>query len=155
VLYLDASALVKRYLREPGSRAVNARFGRGERIFTSALSYAEIQAVLGRKYQRRELGKDAYRRARDGFIQDWLYSLNVLAVDTNVMASLPTLVERYSLRGADAVHLSSAHWLRDMCQLVTSFAQGDQRLEFGVSDKRLAACARDCNLEVFDPHASG
>lgn len=73
MLYLDSSLLVKRYLRERGWESVNARFGTNERIFTSALSYAEVQAALGRKLQQRDVDKKGHKRARDKFLQDWFF----------------------------------------------------------------------------------
>ncbi len=154
MLYLDASALVKRYLSERGSDAVETRFRSGKRIFTSALSYAEIHAALGRKYQDREMRKNKFEVARKAFVQDWLYSLNILEMNAGTLAALPELVEHHPLKAADAVHLSAALWLRDMCLLVPDFAGGDV-LEFGVADRRLARVVTACGLTVFNPEASG
>lgn len=151
MFYFDSSALIKRYLRERGTAAVNARFLSGERLFTSALTYAEVHAVLGRKRQMKELTSESYERARDEFTTDWLYVLTILEVDTNVMANLLGLVNRYRLRGADAVHLSSVHWLRDMCMLPPDFANRDSKLELVASDKQLVRYARDYGFDVFDP----
>ena len=50
MLYLDASALVKRYSNEKGSRAVVERFESGEKIFTSVLSFGEVHASFARKF---------------------------------------------------------------------------------------------------------
>jgi len=154
VLYLDASALVKRYLRERGSGRVHARFKADARIFTSAVSYAEIHAVLGRKYQQREMTTRQYEATRERFLHDWLFSLNLLAVDESTMAALPTLVERYPLKALDAVHLAAAHWLRDMTQLTSDFGPPGEQVEFGVSDRGLARIARTCGFAVFDPEKS-
>ena len=160
MLYLDASALVKRYVREQGSDAVQARFEAGEKIFTSALSYAEVQAALAKLYRmgkrRRDTGlrRREFVRARKRFVEDWLFSLSILELDTKAMTALPDLVERYPLRGADAVHLSSALWLRDMCSVVPAFSRGEARVEFGVADKTLAQTAAQCGLEVFNPESS-
>jgi len=154
VLYLDASALVKRYVRDRGSGAVHARFNAGERIFTSVLSYAEIQTVLGRKHQSREMTRRDYEATRERFLHDWLFSLNLLAVDENTMAALPTLVECFPLKALDAVHLAAAHWLRDMTQLTKDFGPLGEKVEFGVSDRSLARIARECGFTVFDPERS-
>lgn len=151
MLYLDSSALIKGYVHERGSDALRARLHAGERIFTSILSYAEIHAVLGRKCQRGELGKNDYRRVRERFEQNWLFSLNVLEVDVGTLAAVPWLAERYELRGAHLVHLSSALWLRDMLRVSRDFGPPGETLEFGVSDRRLGRIARDCGLAVFDP----
>lgn len=151
MLYLDASALVKRYVRERGSVTLNARFRKGDRIFTSILSEAEVQSALGRKYQRGELPREAYDSAQEKFVLELIYSYSVLALDTGTLAAVRSLVERFPITGADAVHLSAAIWLRDMCQLVPSFAPGEKEIEFGVADKQLADFARDSGLKIFNP----
>lgn len=151
MLYLDSSVLIKRYLRERGSKTLQTRFYTGERIFTSVYSYAEIHTVFGRKYLQKELTQSGYKAVQERFVQDWLFSLNPLELDEKTLADLPGLVKRYPLKAADAVHLSSAVWLRHMCRLVPSFVAGDQQLEFAVSDKQLAKYARHCGLHVFDP----
>lgn len=161
MLYLDASALVKRYVREKGSAGLEARFEAGERVFTSVLSYAEVQAALGKLYRlgkrRREAGlrRGQFVKARRRFVEDWLFSLNILELNTKTMTALPGLVERYPLRAADAAHLSSALWLRDMCSVVPGFSRGDATVEFAVADKKLAQMAGQCGLVVFNPEDSG
>lgn len=150
MLYLDASSLVKRYYQEAGSDAVNARFALGERIFTSVLSYAEVQAALGRKYHQRTLSRTGFKRARNRFLQDFVLDFSVLEMDTNTMAAVPALVERNAIRGADAVHLSAALWLRDMVRLFPEFAPGERTVEFGTADKQLERYARHWS-EQFAP----
>jgi len=153
VLYLDTSAIIKRYLREPGTDALNKRFQRGDRLFTSPLTYAEVLSVLGRKRQQGGIDEASYRRSCERFVSDWRFALNVLELNTKTMADLPGLTRRFRLRGADAVHLSSACWLRDMCLVSPEFAQGEPQVEFAVSDIRLARIASSCDLAVFDPEA--
>lgn len=149
MLYLDASALVKRYVREPGSDIVNARFEANERIFTSTLSYAEVEAALGRKQRTGEIDLEESRRARERFRRDYIFFLNILELDVGTLAALPSLVDQFPIRGADAVHLSAALWLRDMMRLVPDFAQGETHLEFGTADDELKQFARQSGLTVF------
>lgn len=153
MLYLDTSALAKLYWREPGTDALLQRLRGKELVFTSALSYAEILAALGRKHQAGELTTRALEGARDSFLHDWIFVLNVIEVDTKTMSALPDLVVRYPMKAGDAVHLSAALWLRDTCRLVPEFSAGDNRLEFGVADKALARIAGECGLAIFNPEA--
>lgn len=153
MLYLDSSALVKSYLNEVGTAAVRIRLSSAERIFTSALTYAEVHTVLGRKYQARELPRQEFQTARDAFVRDWVLALLVLELDTKTLSGVPGLVERYPLKASDAVHLASGLWLHDMLQLSADFAAGESKLEFGVADKSLARIASECGLAVFDPEA--
>lgn len=153
MLYLDSSALIKRYLHERGSSAVQARLQAGEKVFTSVYSFAEIYTVLGRKRQNRELSGETYDMLAQKFKRDWLFSLSPLELDERILSDLPDLVRRFPLKAADAVHLASALWLYHTSQVVPSFAEGEQKLEFGVSDRQLARVAQECGLDVFDPES--
>jgi uncharacterized protein len=78
MLYLDSSALVKRYVQEEGSKAVTSRFETGEKLYTSVLSFAEVHAAIGRKYREKELTAKQKEKLIDDFLADWLFSLSIL-----------------------------------------------------------------------------
>jgi predicted nucleic acid-binding protein len=153
MLYLDASALVKRYSYERGSKAVVARFDREERIFTSRLSFAEVHSSLGRKFRAGELNSQDLTRIREEFESDWIFSLSLLDLDVGTMSAISQLVEQYDLKAGDAIHLSTAFWLRDTIRLGRFRSWPGELVEFGVADKQLARIARMCGLAVFDPEA--
>jgi len=48
ILYLDASALVKRYVTEPGSSEVSEAINRAEMAGTALVSRAEVAAALAK-----------------------------------------------------------------------------------------------------------
>lgn len=52
--YLDTSALVKRYVNEPGSAAVRPLFQRSN-VATARVAYAEIAATMARLHRERTL----------------------------------------------------------------------------------------------------
>jgi predicted nucleic acid-binding protein len=152
MLYIDSSALVKRYVQERGSKAVTSRFERGEAIYTSVLSFAEVHAAIGRKYRDRELSVNEKGKLVDEFQADWLSSLSILELTTNTMSALPTLCEQYFLKASDAIHLSAAFWLRDAIRFnAKGFEGGGDVVEFGVSDLRLGEAALKCGFQVFNP----
>ena len=152
MLYIDSSALVKRYVQESGSRAVTSRFERGEAIYTSVLSFAEVHAAIGRKYRDRELSVNEKGKLVDEFQADWLSSLSILELTTNTMFALPSLCQQYFLKASDAIHLSAAFWLRDAIRLSgKGFEGGGNVVEFGVSDLRLGEAALKCGFQVFNP----
>jgi predicted nucleic acid-binding protein len=151
MLYLDASALVKRYSSEKGSKAVVARFDRNERIFTSRISFAEVHSSLGRKFRAGELNSKDLTRVREEFESDWVFSLSVLDLDVGTMSAISQLVEQYDLKAGDAIHLSAAFWLRETIRVGRFRDTPDESVEFGVADKQLARIARMCGLQVFDP----
>jgi predicted nucleic acid-binding protein len=152
MLYLDSSALVKRYVQEEGSKAVNSRFEQGETIHTSVLSFAEVHATIGRKYREKRLSIHETKKLVDDFLYDWLFSLTVLELTTHTMTALPTLCDQYLLKASEAIHLSAAIWLKDNIRAhAKAFAGSGNIIEFGVSDRRLGEAARKCGFQVFDP----
>lgn len=153
MLYLDSSVLVKRYAQEPGSDALRARFRTGEKIFTSVLSYAEVLASVARKHRQRQLSDEDLEEAQERFVKDWSSFLDVIEMNVGTMNEIRGLTTNYNLRGADAVHLSAALWVRNTFRMELQDT-ADSRLEFGVSDQRLASVARMQGLAVFDPEAA-
>jgi hypothetical protein len=77
-----------------------------------------------------------------GFAADWSETLRV-PLTAQTMARVPDLCRRHPLRGADAVHLSAALFLRD---------EGLDG-EFVCGDERLLAAARAEGLRAVDPAA--
>ena len=154
MLYLDSSALVKVFIRESGSLRLGARMEQGDRICTSKFSFAEIHATFGRKLRENLISDKEFRDIRRSFSDDWKLKFVQLHVDSDTMTSIPDLIRVYPLRGADAIHLSCALWLRDAAGRGSPFASGDPAIEFGAADKRLVQVAAQCGLAIFDPEAS-
>ena len=152
MLYLDSSALVKRYVQEAGSKAVISRFERGETIYTSMLSFAEVHAAIGRKYRDKGLSANEKEKLVDEFQADWLFNLSILELTAATMSALPLLCQQYSLKASDAVHLSAAFWLKDAIRVhAKGFKGSGNILEFGVSDRQLGEAALKCGFQVFNP----
>jgi predicted nucleic acid-binding protein len=76
VLYLDSSALIKHYQKEPGTEALEGRLQMeaesSRSVFTSALTYAEIHATLARRTREKLLSLDEAALVHDRFDTDWV-----------------------------------------------------------------------------------
>lgn len=153
MIYLDASALVKRYSDESGAEELARRLSPGVRPFTSSLTFAEVHAALARKFREGGIDRSQLDRIKASFTQDWASAFSVLEVDTTTMSALPDLVSRFPLKASDAVHLSAAIWLRDHWELESAGAGGDRSVEFYVADKALASVAAQCGMRVFNPES--
>ena len=145
MIYVDSSAIVKRYYDEPGSEHFRARWSTAERVFTSRVAYAEVHAALARKRRDGELSPKAFTTATRAFEAEWPAYDQVL-VDETTLGPVRRLVRRYPLRGFDAIHLGAALWLRK--QIATP-------IEFWVSDERLESAARRERLTVVNPERVG
>lgn len=141
--YADSSVIVKRYYEEIGTERVRERFATAERIFTSRLAYAEVHAALARKRREKSISEAAYRRSATAFESDWS-AYDQIAVDAATLGAVPRIVRQHSLRGADAVHLAAALWLRE---------QAGDPLELWASDDQLVDVARRERLAAVNPEA--
>ena len=155
MLYLDSSALIKRYQNEQGTDALNGRLqeeAKGLRsVFTSVLTYAEIHAALARRAREKLLSPEEATAVQDEFDADWVLSIGPIELGTNVLGFVRDIVRGFPVRGADAIHLASALWLRDMARLSMKVDQYTGPLVFVSSDKQLARAASKHKMEVFDP----
>ncbi len=71
ILYLETSALIKRYFKEVGSTEVISKWKEGMAIVTSSVTYAETMASVYRK--KREIGihDNIFRKIINSFQKDW------------------------------------------------------------------------------------
>jgi len=141
ILYLDTSALVKRYFREPYSDDVISRWKSATQIVTSFVAYAETIASIYRKKREADLADTLIRKIADSFRQDWESFIRV-EVNDELNGYINRLVEGHPLRGFDAIHLASAMVIHE--RLPEDFV-------FACFDDRLARTARSEGLETFPP----
>ncbi|MGH7822031.1 MAG: type II toxin-antitoxin system VapC family toxin [Candidatus Binatia bacterium] len=111
--FLDSSALVKRYLSEPGSDLVRALFRkRSRRLAVSRIAYAEVVAAVARAWRERLVDDVARDKILDRIEKDF-GTLEVIEVRRMIIERIPTLVLRQPLRAYDAVQLASALTLKE------------------------------------------
>lgn len=151
MLYLDSSVVVKLYFDELGCGSIRDRVKKEYEVFSSELSFAEVHASFARKHREKHINTIEFGAIVRAFREDWMSKFARVAVDPNTMVNLPALVRNYSLRGADAVHLSAALWLREKTKLGHSSTGVEPAFEFCVADQLLAGIASRCGLAVFNP----
>jgi len=138
--YLDTSALVKRYLREPGTTAVRALFRSGKPLATARIAEAELTAALARLCRMGHLTETIRDRIFARLERD-LAGLTLVEIRPALVRRVPSLVTRHPLRGYDAIHLAAALLLRD---------QGAP-VDFWASDVPLLVAARAEGLRAVVP----
>lgn len=107
IVYADASALVKRYVTEPGSKEVIALTTTAVAVATALVSRAEVAAALARAVRMGVLDDQGGRRAQRRFSRDWP-DLARVAVTEALVARAEALAWEHGLRGYDAVQLAAA-----------------------------------------------
>lgn len=117
-LYLDASALVKRYVREPGSDEIATAMDDADRVIASQLTLVEALIAVAKGEGT------AVRKLREDWKLAW-----VIDVDEALCERAAELGIKRGLRTLDAVHLASARLI-------------DDEFAFATWDRRLHAAAR-------------
>ena len=135
--YFDASALVKRYVRENGSTAVR-RLLSSDTPVMSRLSEVEVASALMRLAREGALTAAERDRALAAFAAD-LEAITVVELTHDVTAEAIGLLRRHQLRAGDAMQLAS-------CLLMQQ--QISEALPFVAFDRRLTEVARLEGLEV-------
>jgi predicted nucleic acid-binding protein len=127
IAYLDASALVKRYVVERGSREIIALTAGSEMIATSIVTRAEVAAALARAARVGLVTEDLARRAQRSFVGEWPDLVRVPVTETLVERA-EALAWDHGLRGYDAVQLASAIAWQEAVGTEILLATFDQQL---------------------------
>ncbi len=98
MLYLDASAFVKRYVEEEGSDLVRAAMGDEGAWFMCRIGFVETARAVG-------LGGG--RSSSAAFRREWP-AVNVVEVTAALAEHAATLALAHELRSLDALHLAAA-----------------------------------------------
>lgn len=127
ILYLDTSAWVKLYVREPGSKELRAHTSKAEAMATSVVAYAEARAAFARLKAQGITTEAKHQQRLAQLNMDWGNMLQIELIPA-VVRSAGDMADVYGLRGFDAIHLASALWLREKTSMLLSFSVFDQRL---------------------------
>ena len=127
IVYLDASALVKRYVAEAGSAEVEALIREARPAGTVIVSRAEVAAGLARAMRARMVTPEVASKARAAFQADWESMVRV-QVGEALAARAATLAWEQGLRGYDAVHLAAALTWRETLGEAVTVATYDREL---------------------------
>ena len=144
ILYLDTSALLKKYFRETGSDEVIARWKDATGIVTSSVAYAEALASIHRKKRDVKFNNDIFQKIIHLFRRDWNSLIRVEVTD-ELNDWINKIVSRYPLRGFDAIHLASALIVHD--KLSENFL-------FACYDNKLLEAAQSAGLQTLPERAS-
>ena len=138
IVYVDASALVKRYVTEPGSAAVNAVLAGAAALGTSVITRAEVAAALGKAARMRVVSEADAAAALGAFAGDWA-DLTRLRLTESTAVRAASLAWDHGLRGYDAVHLATALLWRELMDAPVMLATFDRQLWDAASGLGFAA----------------
>jgi predicted nucleic acid-binding protein len=100
--YVDASALLKRYVEEADSADAEALLRSDPELLTARHTIVEVRRYLARLLSGRDLVL-----ARAAFTDD-LRSISIIELDDVTCESAATIAETIGVRSLDALHLAAA-----------------------------------------------
>ena len=143
IIYLDTSALIKRYIRETGSTDARGWIQSADGIGTSEITKVEMASAIARLIRAGQVSEHDGQLSWKDFENDWSF-INVLLVSTEVVERAVSLTRRHRLRAYDAVHLAAALiWQEALAEPVT----------LATFDHELWQAARQDGMHVY-PAAS-
>jgi uncharacterized protein len=126
-IYLDSSALVKRYIEESSSQKVREWIDKAISIATSQITRAEMSAVLARATRMGIINfADAYKTL-ESFRTEWPDIVRLSVTELTIHRA-DSLAWEMGLRGYDAVHLATTLLWQETISEPIYLATYDQQL---------------------------
>jgi predicted nucleic acid-binding protein len=152
-VYLDASALVKRFRLEIGSDIVNDTVDRvlthdPRRVFVSALTTVETLSILNRRRNDVQIPLPEFVRSLRGVIHEIKRFSHYLVLDDHFILASAIYTIKHNINSADAIHLAITLSLRE-----ASLRSGAD-LVCMTADKRLVRASQAEGITVVDPEQS-
>lgn len=139
ILYLDTSALVKRYFKEPYTEDVIDWWQKADEIVTSSVAYAEAMAAFHRKKRDAGLQNAVMQQIVSDLRADWSGFIRI-QVNDELNETIDKAVALHPLRGFDAIHLASAMIIHEKFK---------DDLLFACFDKNLSQAANAEGIQTF------
>jgi len=144
-IYLDSSALTKRYLYEAGSSAIDEIFRGAEAgelvVAFSIWNIGEVLGVLDARYRRKWLSEDDFAEALRGFTDEITKLLRLRSV---------TVVPAFTLLLIEAWGMVLSHHIYEADALQLSTCNYSQSNAFLSGDGELVSVARQIGLKAFN-----
>jgi predicted nucleic acid-binding protein len=132
-IFVDSSALAKRYIEEKGSDRLQAIISSASALGVSVICIPEIISALCRRRRERRLSTQQYREAKAAVFSD-IEDASVVGISEEVVTRSMELLEHFPLQSADALHIAcAAEWSAEL---------------FVSADERQAKAARAHGLQV-------
>jgi predicted nucleic acid-binding protein len=132
-VFLDSSALAKRYIQETGSDRLEEILSSASSLVVSVICVSEVVSALCRRRREGKLSRQEYLKAKQALFED-IEDSSVVNVTDRVLARAVELLERWPLRSSDSLHVASAaEWCAEL---------------FVSADEKQCTAARGYGLQV-------
>lgn len=135
ILFFDTSALVKRYIDEPGGKKVDELFNLASQIIVSPITKIETHSALKRLLEERNIVDADYLNLKREIDHDFEF-FTILPFSQEIEANAVTLIEKYQLKTLDSIQLASCVSKKE---IIDSMVVADFKLKKAVDAENLAA----------------
>lgn len=152
IYFFDTSALVKRYVVEPGSAWVQSITDpvAANDIFVAQITGVEVIATISRRIGSTSTTDAA--RLISSFRHDLANQYQVLAINDALIEEAMNVAERHRLRGYDAVQFTAAIEVHTRLAAMGGPSLGGLGLTLVSADQELNNAATARGLAVEDPN---
>jgi len=113
-IFLDSSALVKRYIEESGSSVIAELLAAAAELGVSVLCVPEIISALNRRRREKVLAPAQYRQIKAALGRD-VADAWIVPVSIPVVGAAIGVLEHSPVRAMDALHVAAARvWTADL-----------------------------------------
>ena len=112
ILYLDAIALIKLYVAEPGSGPLRQAVKNAAAVYSVDINYLEVRAALAEAARLGLLTDKAAKKAREDFEADW-QAINVIVPDQALLRLAGDLAETHALGAKAGLNLAALQKISD------------------------------------------
>jgi predicted nucleic acid-binding protein len=139
ILYLETSALIKRYVIETGSKEVNALIESADTVGSAMLTRVEMASALAKAVRMSWVETDIAQNAWQDFLSHW-HSFARLSLTPALVEYASRLAWEHGLRGYDATHFAAAlNWQETL----------DMSITLATFDRELWLAAKKTGLAVW------
>ena len=127
ILYLDSSALVKRYVVESKSKEVIALIEQADTVGSTLLTRIEMASALTKAVRMNWVASDKAEIAWQDFLSDW-ESFVRIPVTSVLVERAARIAREYGLSGYDAIHFTTAILWQELLENPITLATFDREL---------------------------
>lgn len=131
-LYLDSSALIKRYIHEAGSEEVLNLCAKADQLILSVLCVPETISTFQRLKREKLMSQDVYQLLKKD-LQDDLQVAVLVKIGEDIIERSVECLEKQPLSTLDSIHLATA--LNTDCDLFLSADVQQQKAARGMGLK--------------------
>ncbi|MDP2752531.1 MAG: type II toxin-antitoxin system VapC family toxin [Rhodocyclaceae bacterium] len=127
-MYCDTSALVKLYVKEDSSEAMQALAESASMIAVCRITWAEVMAALTRRLRESPANAEVIEAIRECIRVDWS-RYAIIEITQPLVELAGDFADTFALRGYDSIQLAAARILQEASDDVLHFACFDTRLQ--------------------------